>query len=306
MDFTSLHTHTTFSYGDGFGTVSEHVERAAELGMTALALTEHGGVSSHVPLERACAEAGIKPLFGLEAYCATDDPGARFKHHLGLIAENAAGYRNLCRLVTQSWKDKHYDPTVTGRNLSDHAEGLLVLSGCTGSRLATALLGGKGTPDHEPDIAFAMAVAKRFHSIFGDRYYIECQAFPELENTKAINPAYERISRELGIPLVATCDVHYPRAEDSVMQTILHAARRGSFSVERQSQLWEYEIKMCYPESDDIILRRLVETGLTYEAAVEALQSTAEIAERCTVTLPKAEPLRYKGTAEEMRWPENG
>ena len=77
------------------------------------------------------------------------------------------------------------------------------------------------------------------------------------------------------------------------MQTILHAARRGSFSVERQSQMWEYDVPMTYPGSDDLLLRRLVETGLTYEAAVQALQSTAEIAERCTVTLPKAEPLRY-------------
>ena len=273
--------------------------------MTALALTEHGNVSSHVPLERAAQAAGIKPLFGLEAYCATGREG-RFKHHLGLIAENAEGYRNLCRLVTQSWEEKYYEPTVSGRNLADHADGLLVLSGCTGSRLATALTGGKGTPDHEPDIPAAMAVAERFHALFGDRYYIEVQAFPELERSSAINPAYERIGKKLGIPLVATCDIHYPRPEDNVMQTILHAARRGSFSVERQSQMWEYDVPMTYPPDDWALFTRLQETGLSKNGAEQAIASTAEIAERCTVTLPKAEPLRYPlpegWTAESELW----
>ena len=155
MKAVSLHHHSTFSFGDGFGTPVHHVARAAELGYPAMALTEHGNVSSHFQFEKAALKAGIKPIFGLEAYCGavTEVERSAWKNHLTILAADTTGYRNLNLIVEQSYKDFYYHPTVSGRNLADHSEGIVALSGCSGSLLACTLLGGKGIPDKEtPDV----------------------------------------------------------------------------------------------------------------------------------------------------------
>src|SRR5947207_5750446 len=127
---------------DGYGTPIQHVERVAELGMSAMALTEHGNVSSHVPLEQAANKIGIKPIFGLEAY--TSPSRNRRKFHLTLLAADQTGYRNLMEICSRSWAEGFYQwPTVDGAMLSEHSEGLIVLSGCADSLLACSLLGGK-------------------------------------------------------------------------------------------------------------------------------------------------------------------
>jgi DNA polymerase-3 subunit alpha len=298
VDWISLHSHSTYSFLDGFGQPEAHAERVAELGMSALALTEHGNVSSHVALEQAAKRHGIKPIFGMEAYTAANTE-ARYKWHLGLLAMNAEGYQNLMRITTQSWEDFYYEPSVLGKTLAEFSEGIAVLSGCTGSKLACDLVGGKGQPDHAPDMRAASKTAARFRSIFGDRYYLECQAFPELEKTRSINPAYERIGAELGIPLVATCDVHYPHAADSDMQVILHASGRGGKTYEAQTESWEYSIALTYCESDAQLVQKLVDTGLSRKAAMKAIENAAVLAERCNVTLPKAAPLMYPATKED-------
>jgi DNA polymerase-3 subunit alpha len=295
MEYVPLHSHSTFSHGDGYGTPKQHVERAAELGYASMALTEHGGVSSFFQFEKHALAAGVKPIFGVEAYCEIGGTPGQLKNHLTILAMNQEGYRNLNELVTQSWKDYYYKPTVTGRNLAVHNEGLIVLSGCTGSRLACDLVGGKDQPDHveSPDIQAAIATASRFQSLLGDRFYLEVQAFPGLQKTCVINPAYADIGRELGIPLAATMDIHYPMPEDNEMQVILHAAHRGGNSFEAQADSWEYDILLTYPQSDKQVYDDLIGTGLKYPEAMEAIDSTVEIAERCNVTLPKAERLRY-------------
>jgi DNA polymerase III subunit alpha len=302
-DWVSCHTHTTFSPGDGYGLPEDHVARAAELGMTALALTEHGNCSSFVQLEQAAKKHGIKAIFGVEAYCGP--PLAKFKNHLGLLAMDMTGYQNLMKIITQSWRDYYYFPTLYGKVLAEHQEGIAVLSGCTGSKLAVDLIGGKGQPDHAPDLKAAARTAARFRDIFGDRYYLETQGFPELDKTRAINPAYERISRELGIPLIATMDIHYPRPEDSDLQMVLHANGRGHNTAEMQMQSFEYDVPMSYCEDDQQLWTRLVDTGLSRQGAVEAISSAASLAERCNVTLPKAERLRYPGMEAELTWSEN-
>lgn len=299
MKYVSLHHHTTYSYMDGFGTPAQHIERAAELGMNALAVTEHGNVSSHAQFEKAAAKAGVKPIFGLEAYTALG-PGERRKFHLTLLAESPEGYANLNRIVSRSWDEGFYQwPTVFGSTLAEHADGIVVLSGCADSLLACSLLGGKSiAPDGEhwedgPSYERAKAVALRFKDLFGDRYYLECQMFPELERSKAINEAWERLSSETGIPLVGTADVHYPHADDNEMQKVLHAAGRGAGSVDAQAAGWEYDIRLTHPSSDQLAFDRMLAAGLSQRAAMQALRSTAEIAERCTVVLPKAGRLRF-------------
>jgi DNA polymerase-3 subunit alpha len=180
--FVSLHHHSTFSYQDGFGSPSEHVARAVELEMSAMALTEHGNVTSHVPLEQAALAAGIKPIFGCELYTGgIDDSKSRFKWHLTALAMDQAGFRNLYDMVSEGWREFYYEPTVSGDNLARHQDGLIVLSGCSGSKLAVDLLGGKGTEYHKADIPAAISTAEKFKELLGDRYYLEVQAFPELE-----------------------------------------------------------------------------------------------------------------------------
>lgn len=298
MKFVSLHHHTTFSYGDGFGTPASHVERAAELGYHAMAVTEHGNVSSHAQAEKAALKAGIKAIFGCEVYTAPIDmreTANQRKWHLTVLAMDQVGYRNLSELVSRSWDEGFYRwPTVTGPMLADHAEGLIVLSGCADSLLACTILGGKGIPEPaKPDIKAGIKVALKFKELLGDRYYLEVQQFPELKRARELNAIYQHISEKTGIPLVATADVHYPRPEDNDMQKVLHAASRGNGTVAEAEAGWEYDIRLTLPESDKFIIKRLTRTGLTGPQAEAAVARTSEIADRCNVTLPKSSQIRF-------------
>ena len=303
MKFVNLHHHSTFSYGDGFGTPAQHVARAKKLGYTAIALTEHGNVSSHFQLEKHALAAEIKPIFGIEAYCGdtTEEKRQQYKFHLTILAATAEGYRNLNRIVTRSYQDFYYHPTVAGSVLADHADGLIVLSGCSGSLLACTILGGKGLPEpDEPDLAGARATIRRFKRVFGDSYFLEVQPFYELDRTQDMNPCYEWLAQKESVGLVATCDVHYPTMEDSEMQAVLHAANRGSGSVDDQMREWNYDVPLTLPESDRELYGRLRKTGLYARAAQGAIDNAAYIASLCNVTLPKAEPLRYPIRDEDL------
>lgn len=255
-------------------------------------------VSSHVKLEKAATTHGIKPLFGCELYTAPAnmrETANMRKWHLTVLAENEVGYRNLLRLVSRSWAEGFYRwPTATSNIIAEHSEGLVVLSGCADSLLACDLFGGKGRPERESaDYATALQTVRKFQDLFGDRYYIEVQQFPELNRTCNLNPVYAELSRETGVPLVATADCHYPFPDDNKMQTILHAAGRGSGTVDQAEAEWEYDIRLTHPTSDKVLRERLIGTGLTKLQAAQAMRSTGEIAERCSVVLPKVERLRY-------------
>lgn len=260
--------------------------------MGALAVTEHGNVSSHPQLEKAATKAGIKPIFGLEAYTALE-PTSRRKFHLTLIAMNAEGYRNLMQIVTASWQNYYQWPTVSGEILAKYHEGIIVLSGCADSLLACSLLGGKTIEPADASYPRAKRQALKFKELLGDRFYLETQMFPELGRSRDINSAYERLAVETGIPLVATADCHYPHPDDNEMQVILHAAGRGAGYVAAQEAGWEYDIRLAPPVSDAVVVDRLKATGLSQKAALGALDATSEIAARCSVVLPKAERLRF-------------
>lgn len=302
MRTISLHHHSTFSYMDGFGTPAQHVARAVELEMPALALTDHGNVSAHVGLEKAAVKAGIKPIFGLEAY-THPDPESERKFHLTLLAADIGGYQNLNRIVSRSWSEGFYRyPTVNGQMLADHHEGLIVLSGCSDSLLACSLLGGKDIPEEEASWERAIALASRFKELLGDRYYLEVQAFPELDRSIQLALAYEKMSRRLKIPLVVTFDVHTLRKGQHEIRALLHAAGRGNNTIAKQLSSWEYSVPDYPPLSDKYVRRRLEKLGLSRKYVGMAMESTVEIAERCNVTLPKADRFRYKGTTEDLTW----
>lgn len=298
-----LHAHTTFSPGDGWEMPLAHMEACAEVGVVARAFTEHGNVSSHVKAEQAAAKTGVKALFGCELYCESDDPRGQIKHHLTVLAMDQVGLSNLYSIVTKSWENFKYKPTTTGEMLADHSEGLIVSSGCLGSRLASALLGGKGQDEHAADLQAGARVASQFREVFGDRYYLEVQAHPLLDKQKAANQAYARIGRKLGIPLVVAGDVHYPRPADQSIYPLLHAIDRGgrNNTVEAQAQSWEYGLVLAH-QSSDVVHDELVRTGLRSTVADGALAATLDVASRCNVVLPKLKDLVYPGTEAELTW----
>ena len=297
MRFVSLHSHTTFSFGDGYGTVPEHVSRVADLGMTALAVTEHGNSSSFVALEKACRASipPVKPIFGIEIYVGI--PKEQRKTHMILLASNEVGIQNINRLVTRSWRQFYRWPTVYPSDIKEFNEGLIVLSGCADSALSCILLGGKhyGDKRMEPrprDIQRARRGIEWYQEIFGERYYLETQRFPLLERTCVLNQTLERLSATTGARLCATADVHYPLPDQNAMQRILHAAHRGG-SVESVDATWKYDILLTYPRSDEEIHQDLVHTGMSESAATQAISNTSLIAKQCNVTLPKAPRPRY-------------
>ena len=296
MTFASLHHHTTFSYGDGYALPSAHVRRAEEIGLTAIAATEHGNISSHVQLETAAKKAGIKPLYGVELYCGeVGENATQRKNHLTILAENQAGYQNLLQLVTKTYAEGfHYEPTASGKMLAAHRKGLIVMSGCQGSLLFTSLMGGKLVAPEDASYSRAKDVARRFKQTFDGNYYIEVQAFPNLAPTRDANPQLAQIAEELGIPLVATFDCHYTVPEEKEMQKILHNLRPGERrSLEDMAREWGYDENLCPPWNDAMIVRKLVATGLSREQAIRAILNSREIADRCNVELPSLEMVRF-------------
>lgn len=306
MKYVSLHHHTTYSYMDGYGSPDAHAKRAADLGMPGLALTEHGNISSHVKHMLSCQKYGIKPMFGLEAYTAPANmremqykdgkgntrTGMSRKMHLTLLAMDETGLHNLNQIVTRSWSEGFYRwPTVTGQMLLDHNEGLICLSGCADSMLSCTLLGGKWI--ERGDERAARKVMQRFQRIFGDRYYLETQQFPELKRSGEINTWLEQEAKRTGIKLAATSDCHYPFPDDNEMQKILHAAGRNTGTVAAAEAGWEYDIRLTLPTSDKFIFDRLRGTGLSASGAQQAIASTGEILDRCNVLLPTMDRVRY-------------
>lgn len=296
MRFVSLHHHSTFSFLDGFQMPEAHVRRATEINMGAVAMTEHGNIFSHVKLEKAAVAAGVKPIFGCEFYCGWTDDERKHqrKNHLTVIAKNEEGYRNLLTLTTRSWKEGfYYEPTVDWNWLAEHQKGLVILSGCQGSALFTALVGGKHVKEEDAGYERGLKVAQWMSSRFDD-FYIEVQAFPELEKTRLANPMLANIARDIRRPLVATMDVHYTAPEESEVQKILHGVRPGEKqTLEEREQEWGYNVPLCPPATDKALYRRLRETGLSKSEAIEAIVSTEEIAQEINFSLPKQPKVLY-------------
>jgi DNA polymerase-3 subunit alpha len=172
--------------------------------------------------------------------------------------------------------------------LLEHNKGLIVTSGCADSHLSCTLLGGKGI--EKGDERAAVQVLLHYKRIFGDRFYLEAQRFPELQRCKDLNEKFEEWSKKYKIPLVGTCDVHYPYKSQNELQQALHAANRGHAVGDSD---WNYDVLLTYPESDKEMLASLRETGLSKSGASQALAISAEIAGRCNVTLPKMERVKY-------------
>ena len=232
LPFAHLHCHSHYSLLDGAGTIRGLLERAKALRMNALALTDHGNLHGAVKFYQTAKELGINPILGLEAYIA---PGSRFhkesagsskeaNFHLTLLARNAAGFRNLVKLSSAAFLEGFYfKPRIDKELLAAHREGLICLSGCVSSELSRTLLAGG-----EANMEKALAIAAWYRELFGDDYYIEIQN-NGLQSQQAAMEGAVQVARRLGIPLVATSDVHYVHREDAEAQDILLCVNTGKF-----------------------------------------------------------------------------
>ncbi len=232
--FAHLHCHSHYSLLDGASSIDRLVGRAAELGMNALAITDHGNLHGALEFYNKAKKAGLNPIIGYEAYIA---PGSRFQkdagsqkeasYHLTLLARDRTGFANLLQLATKAYLEGFYfKPRIDREILESHAEGLVCLSGCLSSEFSRSLIGS--SREQQESLNQGRQVAGWFQKVFGDRYFIEVQD-NGLDIQRQVTDAAIDISRELGIPPVATCDCHYVNREDAEAQDILLCVNTGRY-----------------------------------------------------------------------------
>lgn len=299
MQFVSLHSHTTMSSGDGFGLPKDHIYRIDDLGMSAIAFTDHRNTSAFVMGEQAAKERGVKLIYGCEFDVAMPNEPKRIHFHQTVLAMNEQGYQNLNRLVGLAWKQSKYVPRLYPGQLLDpeHTQGLIVLSGCADSMLSSTILGGKAFGDkkadwEQEDVQAGRRLIEQYQQVYGDRYYLELQQFPQLERSTILNQTFMDLSRVTGAVPVVTADVHCPLPEQNKIQQCLHAAHRGG-TMSTVGAEWEYDVLLTYPTSDKQVFDNLIQQQLTSVEAEQAILTTGAIADRCNVELPKSPRVRY-------------
>jgi DNA polymerase-3 subunit alpha len=232
--FAHLHCHSHYSLLDGASSIDRLVDRTVELGMNALAITDHGNLHGALEFYQAAKAAAINPIIGYEAYIA---PGSRFQkdagsqrdssYHLTLLARDRVGFANLLKLATKAYLEGFYfKPRIDRELLAEYGEGLICLSGCLSGEFSRSLVGS--SREQRESLAQAREVAGWFQKTFGDRYFIEIQD-NGLDVQRQVTEVALEISRELGIPPVATCDCHYVNREDAEAQDILLCVNTGRF-----------------------------------------------------------------------------
>ncbi|MBR4308777.1 MAG: DNA polymerase III subunit alpha [Oscillospiraceae bacterium] len=273
MAFVHLHVHTEFSLLDGACRIGKLAKHIAQLGQTAVAITDHGVMYGVIDFYRACKAAGVKPIIGCEVYVAPRGMGDKSyaagdeARHLVLLCENETGYRNLSYLVSKGFLEGFYrKPRVDLELLRKHSEGLIALSACLAGEIPKRLRFG----DYEGAKAYALEMAE----IFGpEHYYLELQdhGIPE---QKTVNRDILRLAKETGLPMVATNDAHYVTREDSQMQDVLMCIQMGK-TVDDPDRM-RFETQEFYLKSEAEMAER-------FPNVPEALENTQKIADRCNV-----------------------
>ena len=276
MNFTHLHVHTEYSLLDGSNKISEYVARVKELGMDSAAITDHGVMYGVIDFYRAAKAAGINPVLGCEVYVA---PGSRFDreagsgedryYHLVLLAENDQGYSNLMKIVSKGFVEGfYYKPRVDLELLEEYHEGIIALSACLAGEVARFLTRGM----YEE----AKKAALRYQDIFGKgNFFLEMQdhGIPEQQT---VNQQLMRMHYETGIELVATNDVHYTFADDADPHDVLLCLQTGKKLTDEDRM--RYEGGQYYVKSPE-------EMAQLFPYALEALENTHKIAQRCHVEI---------------------
>lgn len=273
MAFAHLHVHTEYSLLDGACRIERLLDKAQEMGQSAVAITDHGVMYGVLDFYKAAKKRGIKPIIGCEVYVAKR---TRFdkvheldsqSRHLVLLCENELGYRNLIAMVSQAWTEGFYNrPRVDIDLLREHSEGLIALSACLAGEIPRALAAD--------DYAAAKEAALRYRDIFGENnFFLELQDHG-LDEQRYVNPGIMRLSKETGIPMVVTNDCHYIEKSDSEMHHVLICIQTGK-TVEDDDTL-EFG-------SDEFYFKSEQEMRALFPEYPEAADNTAKIAERCNV-----------------------
>ena len=276
MAFTHLHVHTEYSLLDGSNKIKEYVKRVKELGMNSAAITDHGVMYGVIDFYRAAKEAGINPVIGCEVYVA---PNSRFDkeltggedryHHLVLLAENNVGYANLVKIVSKGFTEGYYyRPRVDMEVLQKYHEGIIALSACLAGEVPRLIQKGL--------INEAKQCALKYKECFGEgNYFLELQdhGIPE---QKTVNMTLYSMSQELGIPLVATNDVHYTYEDDVLPHDILLCIQTAKKLSDEDRM--RYEGGQYYVKSEE-------EMRALFPYAQEAIENTQKIADRCHVEI---------------------
>jgi DNA polymerase-3 subunit alpha len=276
--FVHLHNHTSYSLLDGLARIDDLLESAVGFGMPALALTDHGTMFGAIEFYGKAKEVGVKPIIGCEVYVAdaplSKHPGPESKnYHLVLLAENEIGYRNLIQLTTQAHLRGFYrKPRVDHELLERHSEGLICMSACASSEIARLILDG--------NLGGAEDRADWYRQVFPDRYFLELQ-YHDLEFQKTINQGIVHLHQRLGVPLVATNDVHYVTERQAYAHEVLLCV---------QTQTTMNDPKRMRMESHQFYLKSPKQMYALFGEYPGAVSNTLAIAERCNLELVFGRP----------------
>jgi DNA polymerase-3 subunit alpha len=270
--FTHLHVHTEYSLLDGLCRINQVIARAKALGMTSMAITDHGSMHGVIDFYIAAREAGIKPIIGCEVYVAPADHRSKSAsdknpYHLTLLAKNQQGYRNLIQLVSKSHlAGFYYKPRVDKELLSFYHEGIIALSGCLHGQLSQLIIEGR--------IDEATSIAQWYKNTFDD-YYVEIQRHPIRELERA-NLGLLSLAAKLNIPIVATNDVHYVNKDDAAIHELLLCIQTNT-SIHDEKRM-----KMA---GEFFYLKSPEEMSLIFADLPQALENTQKIADMCQLEL---------------------
>ena len=271
--FTHLHVHTEYSLLDGHSRIPALVQRAKDQGMTALGITDHGGLYGAVDFYSACKDAGIKPIIGCELYLAAGSrhdrrPADKSPHHLTVLARNNTGYQNLMRLVTAAnLEGFYYKPRVDKELLATYGDGLVVLSGCPSAELAQLLMQG--------DLAKAEELARWYQATF-PHFYAELQRHTNLDFQEDLNSRLLDLAGKLDIPLVATNDLHYVDRDDAPYQDVM-------LCIQTNAKVHDTD-RMRFSD-DSYYLKSPEEMAEVFSDLPEAVEGTQRIAALCDISL---------------------
>lgn len=278
-EFVHLHNHSEYSLLDGLSKIRPMVLRAKELGMKAIAITDHGNLYGTITFYKTCLEEGIKPIIGCEIYISKRTRHDKEKgldsdsNHLILLAKNTIGYKNLMKIISISnLEGYYYKPRSDEELLREHSEGLICLSSCLNGYISEPLLQNQEET--------AIKRAKTLSEIFGkDNFYLELQKHVNIKEQDNVNEKLIDLSRKLGLPLVATNDNHYIRPDDAEAQETL-------LCIQTQTTLNTEGRRLTMIDSPDFYIKSPEEmTGLFLQNE-EAIKNTVKIADMCNLEIP--------------------
>lgn len=290
--FVNLHVHSTYSFIDGYGTPKQYFDAAEKLGQTALAVTDHGNISSHFKWYKEGVKSKIKPILGCEMYVVDnlEEKTKRSYNHITVIALNNIGYRNLLQLVTDSWlKGFYYKPRTDWNQLALHKEGLMFTSGCMSSKAGELIKSGKTI------IEICNEIRKQ-KQLLGN-YYIEVTPLSFADGKKYVQMMVSAAKIEK-IPLLATSDCHYPEPHQSKIQEIMLCIQSNDSMLRSAPPRWKFDQDDFYLKSrkqmEDDFKMNYPDLDFT-----EALDNTVKVAEIVDFTFPVAKPLEFPMSQEE-------